>query len=395
MRATLALTTLIAATAAPTLARAEPASSAVVENSLTVFPTTIDVEVRRDEVVDRTIGIVQTGAERREVSFEISGDAAPYVSIHGVASGSEIDRIEAEDGVPTFVVMRFAPVGPLPDGQLTAGVEIVAQGAEVAIGSMIGVELDVGGDHVVRARVLEVATAGSVEIGRPFRLTATLDVEGTVVLEPEISLVLTSATATEELRAHPPPVEPGTGRAVQASWFTGSWTPGRYDGEVVFGAQGVEIGRAPVSIEVVPAGTAPRAVEVLSAEVIETSRPGGIAKVAIQVRNVGAFEGRAVFVGDLWRATAQRPARHRAGRHRRADRLCPHQRGRGSPGARPSQPRRRRQLGIRDRVRRRRVCRAGVVVPDRDRRRDVRRRGDRVAPPPRPDLMCGRHRPSV
>ena len=310
MMVALVFAALIAATAAPTLARAEPASSAVVENSLTVFPTTIDVEVRRDEVVDRTIGIVQTGAERREVSFEISGDAAPYVSIHGVASGSEIDRIEAEDGVPTFVVMRFAPVGPLPDGQLTAGVEIVAQGAEVAIGSMIGVELDVGGDHVVRARVLEVATAGSVEIGRPFRLTATLDVEGTVVLEPEISLVLTSATATEELRAHPPPVEPGTGRAVQASWFTGSWTPGRYDGEVVFGAQGVEIGRAPVSIEVVPAGTAPRAVEVLSAEVIETSRPGGIAKVAIQVRNVGAFEGRAVFVGDLWRgATVVAPLR--------------------------------------------------------------------------------------
>jgi hypothetical protein len=282
-------------------AEARSPSSAAIENSLTVFPTMIDVEARRGEVVERTVGIVQSGADLRDVTFEITGAAGPHITIHDAVSGERVEHVDATEGAPTFVVVRFAPTAPLPDGPLAASVEVVAQDDEVAIGSVVELRLDVSGDHVVRADLTELSTNGTVEIGRPFRISATLDVDGTALLEPDIALILDSATATEDLRAHPPPVEPGAGRVVEVSWATGSWAPGRYTGDVILGAQGVEIARAPVTVDVVPAGTAPRAVEVLGVEILERSGAGGLTKLGIQVRNSGAFEGRAVFVGDLWR----------------------------------------------------------------------------------------------
>jgi hypothetical protein len=276
-------------------------SSDDVTNSLTVFPSEIDVTAQRGQRIERSIGIVQTGAAERQVTFEIEGDAAQFITIQRPDDGDTIDGFVANESEPAFVEVVIAPSAPVPDGLALASIRVVAEGGDVAVGSQLEIRVDVGGDLELNASLTGVRSAAVVEVGQPIRLSLDVDVTGNANLNPEVVLEVDSPDgARTVLESYPPAVEPGGARTIQSSWSTRGWTVGEYRGEVVLAADGVEVGRSDIAVDLVPAGSRGRALTVVAADLVSEARPGGIAKIVTRVRNDSSVAGRAVFAGDLW-----------------------------------------------------------------------------------------------
>lgn len=286
-------------------APAAPVTAEAGANSLTVFPSEFVIEAQRGERLERTIGIEQTGARERDVSLQVSGAAAAFLSIASPGTGEPIDRLGVSDTTPSFVDLVIEPTAAVADGRHTARVRVVALDAEVAIGSDVAVAVDVAGDRELSVRLLDASVpGGALEAGRPLRLELEVDVRGTTALIPTIALTLDAPDgSTSELAARPPPTEPDGRHHLEASWSTRGWEVGRYTGDLVLSADAIEIDRAEIAFDVVPPGTLTSGVTVLGARLASTAHVGGVAKVAVTVRNDGARDGRVVFAGDVWFGT--------------------------------------------------------------------------------------------
>jgi hypothetical protein len=268
--------------------------------SLTVFPTAIAVEAQRGERIDRSIGIVQTGREERRVTFEVLGDASPFVTIIDPGTGESVDHLEAVTHAPTYVVVRIAPTAPIPDGEINASIEIRAVDDDVVVGSRLDLRVDVAGDRALRVRIDDVSLPDAIEAGRPLPVSLTAAVDGNVDLVPEISLALDGPDGhLRELTARPPVVEPGGLRIIDVVWPTEGWAVGHHRGRLTLRAGPDELDSAELAVDVIPSGSLLRGVAVLRATVVSDPRPHSAVKIEVEVRNEGALAGRTIFAGDL------------------------------------------------------------------------------------------------
>jgi hypothetical protein len=270
-------------------------------SSLTVFPSELSVSVQRGGQVDEPIGVVQTGAAERTVRFEVTGEAARFVTLVSETDGSAIESLTAFESQPAYAIVRVAPGLDVEDGTVQARIRIVADDEDVSLGSELSVDVEVSGEQDLRATLLGAAVVSDpVELGRPLRVRLDVDVQGTTPIEPVVTLDLSDPDGVvTELEARPAPPEPEARSTLETAWPTQGWSIGRHTGEIVLASGSAEIGRAPISVEIVAAGTLEPSVTLLRAELASEARPHEIAKVLVTVRNDGDVDGRAVFAGDL------------------------------------------------------------------------------------------------
>jgi hypothetical protein len=288
---------------APLCATAGAAVPVPRSSSLTVFPTQDAVELRRGDVVERTVGVRQSGAPGRTVRLELSGAADGFVAVLAHDDPTVgVTTLSVPETGPAFVVVRIAPGPAVPDGHYAARLRAVDEAGTVAVGSELVLDVAVKGDRDLRASVIDARPAAtSVEVGGLLRLLIDVDVAGNTPLAPAVSMQLDGPSGPiASLDARPAPAPAGRQSRLEVSWPTTGWALGKYDGVVTVRAGDTEIGRREVHVEVVAVGSMPRSVSVLSARAVEDVRKGGLAKVLVTVRNDGGLDGRVVFVGELW-----------------------------------------------------------------------------------------------
>lgn len=273
-------------------------------SSLTLFPSELVLQVRRGEVIERTIGITQSGAPERVLRIEVLGEAAPFVTIVDAADRiTPVASVRAAESVPAYVVVRIAPGDGVPEGTAVARVRFVANGGSVAVGSELRVEADVRGTSRLDASLLDArAVAPQIEAGRLLRVQLRVDVRGEGPFLPEVRLELRGPDGpVPPLTALPAALQPGGVRIVDLAWPTTDWPLGRYEGQMALSSGTTEIGRATLGLDVVPLGTLTPEVTLLAARVEGTPRAGRPVKVVVSVRNDGELDGRVVFAGELLR----------------------------------------------------------------------------------------------
>jgi hypothetical protein len=279
------------------------ASTEATGDSLTLFAGSVTVAVPRGGAVEHTIGVRQQGAATRAVRLELTGTASPFAVIVGATDPPRRTTLALDDAVPAFVTVRLAADASAPEGRYVARVRAIDDSGAVAVGAELDLQVAVTGERPVRAALVAVQPGSvTVEPGRLLRLS--VDVDATAPVAPVLALDLDGPSGpTPPRAARAGAVEPGGRRRTTASWPTAGWVPGSYEATLTVYDGTSPIGSRPVLIQVVAAGTLRRAVSLLGVRAVGSARPGGTAKIVVTVRNDGASDGRAVFIGELWQGT--------------------------------------------------------------------------------------------
>lgn len=277
-----------------------PTAAAPVENALMVFPNSVDATVRPGQSVERSLGIVSSGASIGEVTLDVVGPASEFIEV--VHDDAVVDGIVPAAEGTSYVTLRIRPPASGPPGTYDAVVHIVPVDGEVRAGSTVDVVVEVVGPETIDVEVLQISVPDRVVVGRPFHVDARVDVGGTESIALEFAIEVDGAEGRITQRAAPPAVEPGTSQGVRASWATTAWPTGVHEATVVVATDGVEIGSVSAPVVVVePDDGASRSIDVLGASLVSRVEVGAVAKFEVTVRNNGAAGGRATFSGDVWR----------------------------------------------------------------------------------------------
>lgn len=277
---------------------ATPGAAAPVENALTVFPNAIDVTARPGQLVERSLGIVSTGAASGDATLEVVGPAGDFIEV--VQDGMVVDHLRLVADATSYVTLRIRPPTSGADGVFDATVRIVPDDGDVRAGSTVDVTVEVGGEATVDVAVVDIFVPDRVTAGSPFHVDAHIDVGGSEAVAVEFALDAGGDGGRIGERAAPPVVGPGPDRAVRASWSTAPWALGVYEATVGVVVEGVEIASITGPFEVVSDDGTEHSIDVLGATLVSRVEVGAVAKFEVTVRNSGATGGRATFAGDVW-----------------------------------------------------------------------------------------------
>jgi hypothetical protein len=278
---------------------------------LGVAPTFITVEsaLRGNSYSDNLI-LINGLAGDREFTFLPTGDIAPWASFLD-GTGVAVDSIVLpQEGTATVETVLAVP-GDIANGTYRGQIEISgrpvdtngdATAAGVAIGAIVPVAIEVGGDMQLEGRLADVRVEPA-EVGMPLRILASFVNGGNVGFAPAVQATITRVGQPVDILSIPPDerIDAGRTEELELIWDTIDALPGEYTVDVTATADGLQFEPFSVPFRLDRAGEVERVGELESLEVVSVPELGGSVRIRGAFRNQSEVPVEAVLVAEVQR----------------------------------------------------------------------------------------------
>ncbi len=277
---------------------------------ISAVPGTIEIDdALRGSTIFRDVMLYNNTEE--VVPFEISfvDEAAPWMSaVDPEDRTTPVTEALDPDGSGVPLVIRIDIPSDIENGTyqgtLAARIAPPEEGAEgggatVGLGLLIPFTIEVGGDQVIAASLLDLSIR-STEIGVPARAVALIENTGNTQITPELTLeVLQGDSTVTKITTANATSYPGEQGTFEVVWDTTNAQPGEYTARISIDFGGIDLGTETLEFSVHPAGALTRSVAFTSLKPAGEARAGGLAGFTAVVTNPGQVDVSATIVGDL------------------------------------------------------------------------------------------------
>jgi hypothetical protein len=269
---------------------------------------TIDEALRGTSYTDSII-LANNLPGDREFTFVPTGDIAGWATFTDQAGAPITSIVIPHRGATTLQVIVAIPDGTA-NGRYEGRIEITGRpiddeaedvsAAELSIGAVVAVAVDVGGE-MRRAGTFDDVRVEAAEVGMPLRIVAAFNNTGNVGFAPALSATVTRAGQPVDVVAPPADevIDPGRAEDVVITWDTTDTLPGEYQVEVVATADGFTFEPIATTFRLEPAGSVERAGALESFEVVNLPEVGNIARVRGEFRNDSDVAVSAILVAEV------------------------------------------------------------------------------------------------
>jgi len=261
---------------------------------------------------ERTLTIFNTGEDAGNFTLRTEGQAASWISFHGISEGKpEVANLSiAGNNLRSLIVRINIPDDePIGNYNATIYVNTVPSGAgnqngtvETVLMAKAEVKIGLTGEQVVDGAVNTVTIAENTEPGYPLRIQASFKNTGNVVAAPEISVKITKdGTEVNSFSYSSAKVRPSETETIVAEWNTTSAdTPGEYVANVAISLDGRELSSNSIPFSVLPLGTLSRQGNLTAIVLDDTPAVGAAVKVNAYFKNTGTIDTLAKFSGEAY-----------------------------------------------------------------------------------------------